>query len=60
MQMGDGHRSRVGPSLPCSTLNPKKAREKMFGAVMVLALVLITIASPFAVIAQAKEKSRRK
>jgi hypothetical protein len=32
----------------------------MFGAVMVLALVLITIASPFVVMAHAKVKSRRK
>jgi hypothetical protein len=32
----------------------------MFGVVMILAFVLITVASPFAVIAHAKAKSRRK
>ena len=32
----------------------------MFGFVMVLALVLVTVVSPFAVMARSKAKSRRK
>jgi len=32
----------------------------MFGLVMVLALVLITVATPFVVIAKEKAKSRRR
>jgi cytochrome c oxidase assembly factor CtaG len=32
----------------------------MFGLVMILTLVLMTVAPPFAVIAMAKAKSRRK
>jgi len=58
MQTGDGHPSRVAPSLPCPTL--KESEADMFGLVMVLTLVLMTVASPFAVMAVAKAKSRRK
>jgi hypothetical protein len=45
---------------PCPVPSLKKGRQIMFGLVMVLALVLITVAPPFAVIAKAKAKSRRK
>ena len=43
---------------PVPTLNPKKARKIMFGLVMVLTLVLITVAPPFLVVAKTKQKSR--
>ena len=53
----------IAPSArhPCPVpLNPKKARQIMFGFVMVLMLVLMTVAPPFAVVARAKAKSSRR
>jgi len=44
----------------CSILNSKKAVKIMFGFAMVLALVLMTVAPPIAVVATAKAKSRRR
>jgi hypothetical protein len=60
LQTSYGHPPRGAPSLSNSTLNPKEARQIMFGLVMVLALVLITVATPFVVIAKEKAKSRRR
>jgi len=60
LQTGYGYRPLRAPSLFCSTLNPKKARQIMFGFVMVLTLVLMTVAPPFAVVARAKAKSSRR
>jgi len=60
MPNGDGQRLFGRPFLSCSTLNPKKVRNIMFGLVMVFVLVLITVAPPFAVMAKAKAKSRRR
>ena len=51
---------RSAPFLSCFTLNSEKARHVMFGLLMVLVLVLMTVASPFAVAATVKAKSRRK
>jgi hypothetical protein len=38
----------------------EKARSSMFGLVMVFTLIFMTVATPFAVMAKAKAKSRRK
>ena len=46
--------SRVPP------LNPKIEGETMFGLVMVLALVIVTVVPPVGVMATARAKSRRK
>ena len=51
---------RSAPFLSCFTLNSEKARHVMFGLLMVLVLVLMTVASPFAVAATVKAKSRRR
>jgi hypothetical protein len=58
--MGDGYSLFSAQSFPCATLSSKKARKLMFGFVLVLALVLMTVGAPFAVMATAKTKSRRK
>jgi hypothetical protein len=62
---GDGDLCGMAQSLFLSpdsrpTLNPKKASKIMFGLVLVLTLVMMTVAPPFIIIARAKAKSRRK
>lgn len=37
-----------------------KARKTMFGAVLILTLVFVTVAPPFAVVATAKARTRRR
>jgi hypothetical protein len=49
-----------GPFFWCSHAESEKVRLSMFGFVMVLALVLVTVAPPFAVVARSKAKSRRR
>ncbi len=48
------------PSLSCSPQFLEKARPGMFGLVMISILVLITVVPPFAVMAVAKAKARRR
>jgi hypothetical protein len=56
---GDGNWPRRAQSL--SNAEIRRKREKiMVGFVMVLALVLVTVVSPFAVMARVKSKSRQK
>lgn len=43
-----------------AALNLRIGRETMFGLVMLVALVILTVASPYAVTATAKAKSRRR
>jgi hypothetical protein len=52
--------SERDPTQHVHELNSKSMRETMFGLMMVLALVVVTVASPVSVMAVARAKSRRK